>query len=245
MRVLGVVGLIRRTVEGSVTAIVLIAVVALLGGSRTLDLLLADGGLASMLFLFAFAVVLADLIAKLIGIVGATFPDLIPKLDEAHVKRASLIRRLRPGQTIALLSGAYAVRIVLFLVIFAFLGASYAAAPGEVQRALVGEFSAFDAINAFLREGIAGSLGYFLFFLGPDNLAPIRTAIIAEPLTSSTLDGEIFLAGIRLYGFALLLAVLRTLVTPITWLRARRRAKSLSGRDGNAPSFRKSAPAKA
>jgi hypothetical protein len=173
------------------------------------------------------AIVLADLIAKFIGILGSTFPDLVPKLDDEHIKRASLIRRLRPGQTVALLSGANAARVVLFLVMFALLGASYSASPASAQQALFGPLRPVEAIETFLREGIAGSLGYFLFFLGPDTLKPITNAIIAEPLTSPTIDGELFLVGLRLYGLAFVLAILRTLVTPIIYVRARLRARAI------------------
>tara|TARA_R110002167_G_scaffold17426_2_gene66496 strand:- start:108 stop:818 length:711 start_codon:yes stop_codon:yes gene_type:complete len=218
-----VINLVRRTIEGSVSAIVVIAVVAVLGLSDTINMLIADRSPASILFLFMLAILLADLIAKFIGILSATFPDLVPKFDDDVAKRASLIRRLRPGQTIALLSGAYAARVALFLIIFALLGASYAAAPQPVQASLFGAFPPITAINAFVREGIAGSLGYFLFFLGPDHMKPITDAIMPQPLVSSTVDGDILLVGIRIYGLAFVLAVLRTLVTPVTYVRARLR----------------------
>lgn len=222
-----ILNLVRRSIEGSAAALVLIAIVAAFGISETVNLLLADGSLTSIAFLLMLAVVLADLIAKLISITSSTFPDLIPKLDEQALKRAILIRRLQPGQTLALLSGANAARVALFLVIFALLGASYAAAPAAVQERLFGNFDVLNAIEAFMREGIAGSIGYFLFFLGPENLKPITERIANEPLTASTADADIFLVGIRLYGLALVLALLRTLVMPITYLRARLRARRL------------------
>ena len=76
----------------------------------------------------------------------------------------------------------------------------------------------------FLREGVAGSIGYFLFFLGPDRLAPITQTIAAERLAASTPDGDVFLAGIRLYGLAFVLAILRTLAMPVAYIRARLRS---------------------
>ena len=225
---LAIVRLVRRTIEGSVSAIILIAIVAFLGWSETINALIADRGVFSILFLLMLAIVLADLIAKIIGIVDRTFPDLIPKLDDDDKKRAWLISRLRPGQTVALLSGAYAARVVLFVVIFALLGSSYSAAPGAVQENLFGNFSAINASEAFLREGVAGSIGYFLFFLGPDSLKPITDTVATERLVSLSPDGDIFLAGIRLYGLAFVLAILRTLATPITYAKARLRARKLS-----------------
>jgi hypothetical protein len=178
--VLGLIGLVGRIVGGSIFAIVLMAIAALAGASQIVNLLIGDGSVASILFLLMLAIVLADLIAKFIGILGSTLPDLVPKLDDEHVKRASLIRRLRPGQTVALLSGANAARVVLFLVMFALLGASYSASPASAQQALFGPLRPVEAIETFLREGIAGSLGYFLFFLGPDTLKPITNAIIGR-----------------------------------------------------------------
>ncbi len=225
---LRVVEIVRRTLEGSVLAMLLIGVVALFDVSETVNLLLAESSAQSILFLLVIAIVLADLIAKLIGIFGSTFPDLVPKLDEGDLKRASLINRLRPGQTLALLSGAYAARIFLFVLIFALLGASYAFAPAQAQEKLFGDLSALDATVSFMREGIAGSVGYFLFFLGPDTLKPITTFIVSEPLAPASVDGDILMAGIRLYGFAFVLALLRTLVTPITYVRARLRANKIS-----------------
>lgn len=219
--------LVRRSLEGSIVALVLIGIVAAFGVSDTVNLLLADGAVASYLFLLVLAIVLADLIAKLISLASSTFPDLVPKIDEQARKRATLITRLQPGQTLALLSGANAGRVALFLVIFALLGISYASAPAAVQERLFGDFSALPAIVAFLREGIAGSVGYFLFFLGPDNLKSITERIATEPLTATTVDGDIFLVGVRLYGLALVLAILRTLVMPITYVRARLRARHL------------------
>lgn len=219
--------IVRRILEGSVSSIVLIAIIAVLGASETINLLLADRSLSSILFLTVIAIVLADIIAKLISILDSTLPDLIPRLDENDLKRASLIRRLAPGQTVALLSGAYAARIALFLLIFLLLGASYAAAPKPVQESLFGDFTTFQAVEIFLREGVAGSVGYFLFFIGPENLRPITQAIITQPLETATISGDVFLAGIRLYGFAFVLAALRTLVTPITFLRARLRAHAM------------------
>lgn len=224
---LAIINVVRRTIEGSVVAIILIGGVALLGWSETINALVADRSLAAIAFLLMLAVVLADLIAKIFMILGRTFPDLIPKLEDADVKRASLIKRLRPGQTMALLSGAYAARVVLFVLIFAALGSSYAAAPENAQSILFGDFSAAKAAELFLREGIAGSIGYFLFFLGPDRLAPITDLIASERLVASSSDGDVFLAGIRLYGLAFVLAILRTLATPVTYIRARLRSRTL------------------
>lgn len=224
---LGLIMVVRRTIEGSVISILIIAAVAIFGASETISTLLADRSIPSLLFLLVLAVVLADLIGKFISILSITFPDLIPEVGKDDLKRASLIQRLRPVQTVGLLSGAYAARLAMFLVIFALLGTSYAFAPQAVQATLFGDFSAPAAIETFLREGVAGSLGYFLFFLGPEALQSITGPIIAEPLVSSTIDGDIFLVGIRLYGLAFVFALLRTLVTPITYLRARRRARDL------------------
>jgi hypothetical protein len=226
---LGMIKLLRRTIEGSVLAMVVIAIVAALGASQTIGILLADLSVASVLFLLVIAIVLADLIAKFITIFNATFPDLVPDLDQSDLKRAWLINRLRPGQTLALLSGAYTGRVVLFLIIFAALGVSYSAAPQAAQENLLGDFGALKATETFIRQGVAGSIGYFLFFLGPDNLKPLTSAIIDEPIVSASVDGDVFLAGIRLYGFAFVLAVLRTLVTPVTYVRARLRSRKLSG----------------
>ena len=225
---LAIVKLIRRMIEGSVSAIVLIAVVAYFGWSETINTLVADRSVTSILFLLMLAIVLADLIAKMISIFGKTFPDLIPNVDDDDKKRASLISRLRPGQTMAVLSGAYAARLVLFVVIFGLLGSSYAWAPVEVQENLFGEFDALTASEAFLREGVAGSIGYFLFFIGPDNLAPIKGVITTEQLASVSSDGDVMLAGIRLYGLAFVLAILRMLATPITYIRARLRARKIA-----------------
>ncbi len=225
---LGLLKLVRRTIEGSVVSIVLLAIVAVLGVSSTVNLLLAQPSAASLLFLLVLAIVLADLIGKFISILSTTFPDLIPAVDDEDLKRASLIQRLRPGQTVALLSGAYAARLVMFLAIFALLGASYAWAPLAVQETLVGPLGTMEAITVFLREGIAGSLGYFLFFLGPDNLAPITRAILDQPLDPATPSGDAFLVGIRIYGLAFMFSVLRTLVMPISYWRARRRARKLA-----------------
>ncbi|MDP1631266.1 MAG: hypothetical protein Q8L66_07585 [Caulobacter sp.] len=223
-----VISLVRRIVEGSVLAVLLIVIVAVLGASETINLLIADRGVSSIIFLLVLTILLADLIAKFIGVVSATFPDLLPKLSDENVKRASLIRRMGLGQTVALLSGAYAARLALFLVIFVLLGMSYASAPKAVQETLFGDFGALAAIDAFLREGVAGSIGYFLFFLGPDNLKPITNAIVTEPLVSSTVNGDVFLVGLRLYGLALILAALRTLLTPIIYARARIRSRGLA-----------------
>ncbi|MGV9006458.1 MAG: hypothetical protein ACOH1H_06940 [Brevundimonas sp.] len=214
-------------IEGSVLSVLIIALVAVLGVSETINTLLDQPGVSSILFLLVLAIVLADLIGKFLSILISTFPDLIPSLDEADLKRASLIQRLRPGQTLALLSGAYAARLVMFLAIFALLGASYAFAPLAVQETLVGPLGVVEAFNMFVREGIAGSIGYFLFFLGPEHLRPITQAIIAEPLVPATSSGDAFLVGLRIYGLAFMLSVLRTLVTPISYLRARRRARQL------------------
>ncbi|MEH6697563.1 MAG: hypothetical protein V7672_02580 [Brevundimonas sp.] len=225
---LGLFKLLRRIIEGSILSIVILAVVALLGLSSTVNLALAEPSAASLLFLLVLAIVLADLIGKFISILSTTFPDLIPAVEDEDLKRASLIQRLRPGQTVALLSGAYAARLVMFLAIFALLGASYAWAPLAVQETLVGPLGTMEAITVFIREGIAGSLGYFLFFLGPDNLKPVTDAILAEPLTPATPSGDAFLVGIRIYGLAFMFSALRTLVTPITYWRARKRARKLA-----------------
>jgi hypothetical protein len=224
---LGIIKLVRRTIEGSVLSILVVAVVAILGVSETINMLIAERTVSSILFLLVLAIVLADLLGKLISIMSSTFPDLIPALNDDDLKRASLIQRLRPGQTVALLSGAYAARLVMFLVIFALMGTSYAFAPTAVQQTLFGDFGAMRAIETFLREGLAGSVGYFLFFLGPDHLKPITSAIIADPLVSTTVNGDIFLVGIRVYGLAFVLSILRTLVMPITYARARHRAARL------------------
>jgi hypothetical protein len=206
---------------------VLIAVIAALGWSQTINTLIADRSISSSLFLLMLAIVLADLIAKLISVAGSAFPDLIPKVEESDLKRASLIERLRPGQTIALLSGAYTARVFLFIIMFALLGTSYAGTPTEVQQNLFGSYNAVNASEAFLREGLAGSIGYFLFFLGPDNLAPVTNTISSERLVSLSFDGDVFLAGVRLYGLAFALAILRTLATPVTFVRARLRSRKL------------------
>jgi hypothetical protein len=226
--VLGLISLVRRIIGGSVSAILVIAIIAITGASQTITMLIADRSAWSILFLLMLAVLLADLIAKFVGVLGAAFPDLIPKLDDEKLKRASIIQRLRPGQTVALLSGAYLARVTLFLAIFALLGLTYAAVPTPVQQALFGDLSAGEAIEAFVREGIAGSLGYFLFFLGPNNLAPITRTIVTEPLVTSTIDGDLFLVAIRLYGLALVLSLLQTLAAPIIYLRARLRARKLT-----------------
>lgn len=226
--VLGLINLVRRIIGGSVSTILLIGLVAITGASQTIDTLIADHSFWSIFFLLMLAILLADLIAKFISILSTTFPDLIPKIDDDKVKRASIIRRLRPGQTVALLSGAYFARLVLFLAIFALLGVSYASVPAQVQQTLFGNLSAAQAIEAFIREGVAGSLGYFLFFLGPSNLAPITQAIAVEPLTTSTVDGDLFLIAIRLYGLAFVLSLLQTLASPIIYLRARLRARKLA-----------------
>ena len=225
---LGLFKLLRRIIEGSILSIVILAVVALLGLSSTVNLALAEPSAASLLFLLVLAIVLADLIGKFISILSTTFPDLIPAVEDEDLKRASLIQRLRPGQTVALLSGAYAPRLAMFLAIFALLGASYAWAPLAVQETLVGPLGTMEAINVFIREGIAGSLGYFLFFLGPDHLAPVTRAILDQPLTTATPSGDAFLVGIRIYGLAFMFSILRTLVTPITYWRARKRARKLA-----------------
>ena len=224
---LGLFKLLRRIIEGSILSIILLAAVAVLGVSSTVSLALAEPSAASLVFLLVLAVVLADLIGKFLSILSTTFPDLIPAVEDEDIKRASLIQRLRPGQTIALLSGAYAARLVMFLIIFALLGASYAWAPLAVQETLVGPLGTMEAITVFIREGIAGSIGYFLFFLGPDNLAPVTRAILDQPLDPATPSGDAFLVGIRIYGLAFMFSVLRTLVTPITYWRARRRAHRL------------------
>lgn len=231
---LGIINIVRRTIEGSVISILIVAAVAVLGVSETINALLAERSVPAILFLFVLAIVLADLIGKFLSILSLTFPDLIPAVDDEDLKRASLLQRLRPGQTVALLSGAYAARLVMFLIIIALLGTSYAFAPPQAQATLFGDLGALEAIETFLREGIAGSLGYFLFFLGPDDLGAITRAIIAEPLVSSTVNGDIFLVGIRLYGLAFAFALLRTLATPVTYLRARRRADRLPASEGGA-----------
>lgn len=231
---LGIIKAVRRTLEGFVIAFVLIAVVAALGVSDTLNALLADGGPAAMVFLLVIALVLADLTGKFISIVSSTFPDLLPDLGEDDLKRASLIQRLRPFQTVALLSGAHAARLVMFLLLFALLGASYALAPAAVQATLFGDFAVLEAVEIFLREGLAGSVGYFLFFLGPDDLQRVTRLLIDRPLTAASVNGDIFLVGVRLYGLAFVLALLRTLATPVTYLRARRRAVKLPAPAGRA-----------
>jgi hypothetical protein len=227
---LALVKLVRRTLEGSVAAIILVGLVALLGVSETVNAIRADLSVSSILFLLMIVIVLADLLAKLFAIASSTFPDLIPKFEEDDIKRASLIRRLRPGPTVALLSGAYAGRVVVFLVIFALLGVTYASAPTEVQAPLFGEYSQTGAIDAFIKEGVAGSIGYFFFFLGAATLEPITNSIASDRIASNSVDGDIFLAGIRLYGLAFVLAVLRTLIAPVTYLRARVRAMRLTER---------------
>lgn len=219
-----VINIARRVLEGSLLSIFLIGVIAIAGISPTISMLIADRSLASLALLLVIAIVLADLIAKLIAIFQITFPDLIPKLDDGELKRASLLRRLRAGQTMALLSGAYLARIALFLLIFALLGVTYTAAPTAVQNHLFGELTAASAIEVFLREGVAGAVGYFLFFLGPNSLTPITDAISPDRLVSSSADGDVFLAGIRLYGLAFVFAVLRALLTPVIFMRARNRA---------------------
>ncbi len=226
---LGLISLVRRILSGSVSAILVIAVIAITGASQTVTMLIADRSAWSILFLLMLAVLLADLIAKFIGVLGTVFPDIIPKLDDEKLKRASIIRRLRPGQTVALLSGAYLARVTLFLAIFALLGFTYAAVPTSVQQTLFGDLGAGEAIEAFVREGIAGSLGYFLFFLGSDNLAQVTRTIVTEPLAAATIDGDLLLVAIRLYGLALVLSLLQTLAAPIISLRARLRAHKLAG----------------
>jgi hypothetical protein len=226
--VLGLINLLRRIVGGSISAILLIGLVAITGVSETIAMLIADRSFWSLLLLLMLAILLADLIAKFISILSTVFPDLIPKLDDEKLERASIIRRLRPGQTVALLSGAYLARVALFLAIFALLGVSYAAVPAPVQQTLFGNLSAGQAIEAFVREGVAGSLGYFLFFLGPANLAPITQAIVTDPLVTRTIDGDLLLVAIRLYGLAFVLSVLQTLAAPIITLRARLRARRLT-----------------
>lgn len=227
-----VVTILRRIAEGSLSSILLIGVIALAGLSPTIDVLIADGSLPAMLFLLAIAIVSADLIAKLISIFQTTFPDLIPKIDQSEFKRASLLRRLKTGQTLAVLSGAHLARVVLFLVIFASLGVTYSAAPGAVQQNLFGEFGGAAATEAFLREGIAGAFSYFLFFLGPDTLAPLTEAVSPERLQPASVDGDVFLAGIRLYGLAFILAVFRALLTPLIIVRARGRAAHVTTDQG-------------
>jgi hypothetical protein len=232
---LGIIKAVRRTLEGFVIAFLLIALMGALGASETLNALLADGGAAAMVFLVVIALVLADLIGKFISILSSTFPDLIPDLGEDDLKRASLIQRLRPFQTVALLSGAHAARLVMFLLLFALLGGSYALAPPAVQATLFGDFTVLEAIEIFLREGLAGSVGYFLFFLGPDDLQRVTGLLIDRPLTAASVNGDIFLVGVRLYGLAFVLALLRTLATPVTYLRARRRAVKLPAPAGQVP----------
>lgn len=224
---LGLVNVLRRLIEGSVVSVAILALVAILGVSQTISALIADRSLASILFLLVLAIVMADLIGKFISILSSTFPDLIPAIGRDDLNRASLIQRLRPIQTVGLLSGAYVARLAMFLFIFGLLGASYAFAPSSAQATLFGDLGPFAAAETFLREGVAGSVGYFLFFLGPDALKSITSLIVDEPLVASTIDGDIFLVGIRLYGLAFALSFLRTLVTPITYLRARRRAVAL------------------
>jgi hypothetical protein len=234
---LGLIRLVRRTIEGFIISILTISVVAVFGLSDAIAGLLAARDLASILFMLVIVVVLADLIGKFIAILGSTFPDLIPAVGDDELRRASLIQRLRPVQTVALLSGAYTARLAMFLALFALMGTSYALAPQPVQQSLFGPLGVREAIEIFLREGLAGSIGYFLFFLGPDTLGALTGRIVPGPLDSATLDGEILLVGIRLYGLAFVLSLLRTLVIPITYLRARRRAGRLpvAGSPGVSP----------
>jgi hypothetical protein len=231
---LGLINIARRTIEGSILSVLTLLLVAVLGVSETVNTLLTVRSASSILFLLVLAIILADLIGKFISIFSSTFPDLLPALNEEDLKRASLIQRLRPVQTVGLLSGAYAARLVMFLVIFVLLGTSYALAPSQAQASLFGDFGAQDAIEMFLREGLAGSVGYFLFFLGPEHLGAITRGIVTQPLTPATVDGDVFLVGVRLYGLAFVLAVLRTLVSPVTYLRARRRARRLPAPSGAA-----------
>ncbi len=114
------------------------------------------------------------------------------------------------------------------VVVMGVMGSGKSAAPPEVQATLFGSFGVAEAIDRFVREGIAGSLGYFLFFLGPGSLDRITSAIIVQPLEAPTIDGDLMLVGIRLYGLAFVLAILQTLVAPIIYLRARLRAHKLA-----------------
>lgn len=218
---------IRRTVQGALIAIIFVTLAALLKVSPTINVLLAERTIASGLFLIVLVIVIADLIGKLIGILSAAFPDLVPKVEKSDLQLAALVERLRPGQTIALLSGAQVGRIIVFIIIFALLGATYAAAPEAAQMQLVGPLSAREAFEIFLRESVAGSVGYFLFFLGPDTLKPLIDAIAAERLSSASVDGDFYLAGLRLYGLPFVLALLQFLATPIIFVRARVRARLL------------------
>jgi hypothetical protein len=230
---LGLINIARRMIEGAIISVLTLTLVAVLGVSETVNTLLTVRSAFSLTFLLVLVIILADLIGKFISIFSSTFPDLLPALNEEDLKRASLIQRLRPVQTVGLLSGAYAARLAMFLIIFILLGTSYALAPSQAQASLFGELGALEATEMFLREGVAGSVGYFLFFLGPENLGAITRGLVAQPLTPATVDGDVFLVGIRLYGLAFVLALLRTLVTPITYLRARRRADRLPAPSGS------------
>lgn len=216
-----------RTVEGAISAVLLIAIVSFFGWSPTIDQLLADHSLTSILFLVVVTILLADLIAKMIGILGKAFPDLIPRLKDKDFQLATLLQENTIGKAIMVLTGAQFGRVIIFLVIFTALGWSYAGAPDAAQDQLVGELSGWQATGAFILEGIAGAVGYFLFFLGPENISPIKGFFATETLTSGGIDGDIFLSAIRLYGLAFVFAILRALVTPIVFLRARLRAMKI------------------
>lgn len=228
---LSLIKLLRRTVEGSLAAILLVAVAGIFGFSDTISLLLEERSVSSILFLIVLVIVLADIIAKLISILSTTFPDLLPKVDRDSLRLASLVNGVSPGKVFAFLAGTHLARVIVFLIVFALLGATYASAPNVVQERLVGDYSTMGAIEAFIRESLAGSVGYFLFFLGGDNLEPITSAIASERLTAQSIDGDIFLSGIRLYGLTFVLAILRMLATPVIVGRARLRARDLD--DGN------------
>jgi hypothetical protein len=219
---------IRHTIEGSLLAIVLVVLVAVFGWSPTIETLVEDASVSSILFLVVLVILLTDMIAKLIDILARTFPDLLPKVEERDLRMAAFVDRLAPQEAIGLLAGAHIARILVFLLVFALLGASYANAPNAVQAQLVGDYGVWAATEAFLRESAAGSVGYFLFFLGPDKLQPITDAIAAERLQSNSLDGDVFLSGLRLYGLPFVFAVLRAIVTPVIFVRARLRSRKLN-----------------
>ena len=83
---LGLFKLLRQIIEGSVVSIILLAIVAVLGASSTVNLLVREPSAASLLFLLVLAIVLADLIGKFISILSTTFPDLIPAVDDEDLK---------------------------------------------------------------------------------------------------------------------------------------------------------------
>ena len=216
-----------RVVGGSLTAILAMAGVALTGASETVSVLLAERSATSLLFLGVLTLILADLISKLVSILAATFPDVLPKVDRDTLRLASFVDRASPGQGLAVLAGTQGARVGVFLLIFALLGWSYASAPDAAQASLVGAYEVWPATLSFIREAAAGSIGYFLFFLSGERLAPLTEAIAAERLAPVGIEGDVFLSGLRLYGLAFVLAVLRLAATPVIFARARLRAKDM------------------